>query len=301
VSGAAKLVVGHPFDLVKIRLQVSGKDQFTGPIDCLIKTVRREGPHALYKGVTPPMLGWMISDSVMLGSLTFYRKALLEYGYKQTTWAGKLSSTQISERLPTLGHAMAGMLAGWTVSVVACPIEQVKSRLQVQYAVTKSQRFYSGPIDCANRIVRSHGIGGLYSGFTSSLAFRSFFFFWWGSYDIFSKAFKRTSVSEPIGDFLAGGLSAQVFWLGAFPLDAIKARIMTDSMGGRLGDGVPKYDSMRSAARSIYQQGGLKGFYRGFVPCFLRAFPANGTALLAFEATMRWMDGAQTSRSMSSM
>ncbi|KAJ1557330.1 hypothetical protein HK405_000215, partial [Cladochytrium tenue] len=29
---------------------------------------------------------------------------------------------------------------------------------------------------------------------------------------------------------------------------------------------------------------GLAGFYRGFVPCFLRSFPTNGAAILVFES-----------------
>ncbi len=57
--------------------------------------------------------------------------------------------------LPTLGHAVAGVMAGWTVSFVAAPIEHVKARLQIQYAAEKSKRLYSGPIDCTKKIVRA--------------------------------------------------------------------------------------------------------------------------------------------------
>jgi solute carrier family 25 (mitochondrial carnitine/acylcarnitine transporter), member 20/29 len=35
----------------------------------------------------------------------------------------------------------------------------------------------------------------------------------------------------------------------------------------------------------------VKGYYRGFVPCVLRAFPANAAALFMFERTMRIMEG----------
>ena len=291
VSGAAKLAVGHPFDTVKVRLQVSRKEQFSGPLDCLWKTIRAEGPQALYKGVTPPMIGWMISDSVMLGSLTFYRRTLLEHGFRRSLRTESLSPSQVNERLPTIGHALAGCFAGWTVSVVANPVEQIKNRLQIQYATERSKRFYAGPIDCARKIVGAHGIAGLYHGLAASVAFRSFFFVWWGSYDIFTKFFKRnTTLSAPVSNFWAGGLSAQVFWLSAYPFDSIKQRIMTDPLGGALRDGQPKYNGIRSAARAIYQQAGWKGYWRGFAPCFLRALPANGAALVAFEATIRWTD-----------
>lgn len=42
--------------------------------------------------------------------------------------------------------------AGWTVSVVATPVELIKARLQVQYDA--HSRVYSGPIDCAQQLVR---------------------------------------------------------------------------------------------------------------------------------------------------
>lgn len=293
VSGAAKLAVGHPFDTIKVRLQVSDRGLFQGPLDCLLKTVRHEGFVGLYKGATPPLLGWMTSDSVMLGSLTVYRRLLLEHVFpSRTTTTSNSSMQSVSERLPALGHAYAGALSGWTVSVVACPIDQIKGRLQVQYASDKRDRFYRGPVDCARRLVQSHGIRGLYHGLVATTIFRSFFFFWWGSYDVITKGLqRRTNLSTPAVNFWAGGLSAQVFWLTSYPFDVVKQRIMVDPLGGRLGDGQPRYKNWRTAVRLIHRQAGFAGFWRGFLPCFLRAFPANATALLAFEAVMRSMPG----------
>lgn len=294
MSGAAKLAVGHPFDTVKVRLQVSNYGQFHGPIDCLRKTVRYEGISGLYKGVTPPLLGWMASDSIMLGSLATYRKLLLENAFDERSRyrVHSMTSSEVSEALPTVGHGLAGCLAGWTVSVLTCPIEQVKGRLQVQYAANKSDRFYSGPINCASKIVQSHGFLRLYHGLSASMLFRSFFFFWWASYDMITKKLQKdTRLSSPAVNFWAGGLSAQCFWLTAYPFDVLKQRIMTDSMGGSLGDGQPKYSNLRHAAGALYREGGLRAYWRGFVPCFLRAFPANGVALVAYEAYMRSVRG----------
>lgn len=57
-------IVGHPFDTIKVRLQTSEKTQFKGPLDCLLQTVRNEGLRGLYKGATPPLVGWMFMDSM---------------------------------------------------------------------------------------------------------------------------------------------------------------------------------------------------------------------------------------------
>ena len=44
-------------------------------------------------------------------------------------------------------------MAGATVSLIAAPVEHIKARLQVQYAANKSDRLYSGPVDCIKKIV----------------------------------------------------------------------------------------------------------------------------------------------------
>ncbi|EXJ69427.1 uncharacterized protein A1O5_07463 [Cladophialophora psammophila CBS 110553] len=288
-SGIAKLSVGHPFDTIKVRLQTSQKAQFKGPLDCLLQTLRKEGITGVYKGATPPLLGWMAMDSVMLGSLTVYRRLLLENIFANPAFRpGKSAAELANEKLPAFGHGIAGTMAGSTVSFIAAPVEHVKARLQIQYAAKKKDRLYSGPIDCTRKILRSHGISGLYHGLFSTLIFRSFFFCWWGSYDLMTTWFKKhTSLSTPAINFWAGGMSAQVFWLTSYPSDVVKQRIMTDPLGGSLNDGTPRFRHWKDAAIAVYRESGWRGYWRGFVPCFLRAFPANAMALVAFEGVMR--------------
>ena len=43
VGGIFAVVVGHPFDLVKVRLQTVEKGVYTGALDVVRKTVAREG------------------------------------------------------------------------------------------------------------------------------------------------------------------------------------------------------------------------------------------------------------------
>jgi len=42
-GGLCAVVVGHPFDLVKVRLQTAEKGVYSGAIDVVKKTVAREG------------------------------------------------------------------------------------------------------------------------------------------------------------------------------------------------------------------------------------------------------------------
>ena len=112
---------------------------------------------------------------------------------------------------------------------------------------------------------------------------------WWASYDRLSRWLEnKTALSQPAINFWAGGLSSQIFWLSSYPFDVVKQRIITDPLGGTLGDGMPRfYGRWRPAARDVLMRDGIKGYWRGFVPCIVRAFPANAIALLVFEGVMR--------------
>ncbi|ANB15199.1 Ymc2p [Sugiyamaella lignohabitans] len=207
----------------------------------------------------------------MLGSLHNYRRICKDTLYPD------------EKELPLLAKSLCGVLAGWTVSFVAAPIEHVKARLQIQYdAKTKH---FSGPIDCASKLIKQGGIrNGLYKGLFATMLFRTNFLFWWGSYDVFTNWFtKNTNMSTAAINFWAGGLGATVFWITAYPSDVVKQQILTDDIKN------PKYKTWMQAARSVYHRTGWKGFFRGFGPSIIRSFPANAAALASFEAVMRFL------------
>ncbi|BGO91367.1 hypothetical protein NBRC10512_007107 [Rhodotorula toruloides] len=287
-SGMTKLVVGHPFDVIKVRLQCSPPGTYGGPWECLKTTIRAEGPRALYKGATPPAIGWTLSDSMLMGSLHQYRLliARFESGWR-SGWrddGAGLGKDGLSKglQLSLGGHFIAGLLAGQTVCVVACPTEHLKARLQMQ---TTGPRLYTGPIDCAKKIVQVRGVRGLWHGFGATLMFRSWMGMMFFSYEVILRAFRKhvPDMKPGTANFLAGGLASNTFWMGSFPFDAVKNRLMTDSLTN------PRYPTWMSCARQIYAEGGAKAFYRGFVPCILRAFPTNASALLVWESTMRFI------------
>ena len=93
----------------------------------------------------------------MLGSLTLYRRLLLENVFSKPHIRPYLPFSSFQPdlaTLPSFGHGIAGIMAGTTVSFIAAPVEHIKARLQVQYAADKSKRMYSGPIDCLRKMVR---------------------------------------------------------------------------------------------------------------------------------------------------
>jgi solute carrier family 25 (mitochondrial carnitine/acylcarnitine transporter), member 20/29 len=51
VGGVCAVVVGHPFDLVKVRLQTAEKGVYTGALDVVRKTIAREGLVRVYLSI----------------------------------------------------------------------------------------------------------------------------------------------------------------------------------------------------------------------------------------------------------
>ncbi|KAJ9143917.1 hypothetical protein NKR19_g6713, partial [Coniochaeta hoffmannii] len=57
-GGVCAVVVGHPFDLVKVRLQTAEKGVYSSAVDVVRKSIARDGlRRGLYAGVSAPLVG----------------------------------------------------------------------------------------------------------------------------------------------------------------------------------------------------------------------------------------------------
>ncbi|CAL1695584.1 unnamed protein product [Somion occarium] len=285
-SGLTKVTVGHGFDTIKTRLQCCPPGIYRGTLDCLVKVVRNEGVFALYKGATPPAVGWGAIDSLLLGSLHNYRLFLIRHH-----WTEHVPGTDV-QRLTLAGHGLAGFGAGLTSTLIATPMEHLKIKLQMQSQRSAADRQFKGPIDCAKQIVQHKGVLGLWTGFTGSLAFRGNFLWMFGSFEALMRLFtsmQGTSFEMTTGtaNFLSGGLSSFTFWFMAIPADNIKNRMMA----------VPLTDprpTFRGTVTQIYRTLGVRGFFAGLTPCLLRAFPSNACAFYVYEGLMRGFGAEKT-------
>ncbi|CAB1339969.1 unnamed protein product [Coregonus sp. 'balchen'] len=66
---AAGVLVGHPFDTVKVRLQVQNVDKplYRGTYHCFQSIVRQESMFGLYKGIGSPMMGLTFINAIVFG------------------------------------------------------------------------------------------------------------------------------------------------------------------------------------------------------------------------------------------
>lgn len=57
-GGICAVIVGHPFDLVKVRLQTAERGVYSSAVDVVRKAIARDGlRRGLYAGVSAPLVG----------------------------------------------------------------------------------------------------------------------------------------------------------------------------------------------------------------------------------------------------
>ncbi|KIY50548.1 mitochondrial carrier [Fistulina hepatica ATCC 64428] len=278
----------HTFDTIKTRIQCSPPGTYRGAMDVLRQIIRNEGFFALYKGATPPAVGWAAIDSLLMGSLHNYRLFFLRHGLSEP-----VLGDPGQQRLTLFGHGVAGLFAGCTSTILATPMEQLKVKLQLQAEKDVKLRQFSGPIDCARKIICLQGVFGLWSGFMGSVAMRTNFFWMFLSFEVFMRGFSKLQntpyeVSTPAANFWSGGLASLVFWIMAIPADNVKNRMMAHPYPRPYSSqSLPIIrPSFVSVARQAYKAEGVSGLYRGLGTCIVRAFPANACALLVYESIM---------------
>lgn len=54
IGGMCLVAVGHPFDTTKVKLQTS--NDYSGALDCVRKTLAKEGLRGLYRGMLTPLI-----------------------------------------------------------------------------------------------------------------------------------------------------------------------------------------------------------------------------------------------------
>ncbi|XP_074257803.1 solute carrier family 25 member 45 isoform X4 [Saimiri boliviensis] len=154
--GAVGLVLGHPFDTVKVRLQT--QTTYRGIADCMVRIYRHESLLGFFKGMSFPVASIAVVNSVLFG---VYSNALL-----------LLTATSHQERRaqpPSYMHIfLAGCTGGFLQAYFLAPFDLIKVRLQNQTeprAQPGSPRpRYQGPMHCAASIFQEEGPRGLFRG-----------------------------------------------------------------------------------------------------------------------------------------
>lgn len=261
-SGVCLVVVGFPWDTLKVKMQVQrGGAQQQTLLETIRTTLKESGVRGLYFGVSAPLVFTGVVNTMLWG-FQFNLVRLLS----------------ANPNLPpkTTDVMKASVVSGLLITSVVTPMELVKSKLQVENGSR-------GPIQVASEVYRTAGLSGLYRGAVGVALVRSSNWAYFGMYSLLQQRLANSTwapQSRQWNAILAGGSAGICFWLVAFGFDTVKAKMMVDSNSG-LG--------FLATTRKIHSEFGWRGFYRGLAPCLIRAFPANAAAFWGFETTMKML------------
>lgn len=272
MGGIAQVLVGQPFDTVKVRLQSAPEGTYSGAGDVIKKLVANEGLGGFYKGTLTPLVGVGACVSVQFSVNEFMKRY-----YDSRLQGQPLSLVQFFN---------CGAVAGFANGFLASPIEHIRIRLQTQTGSTKA---FSGPVDCFRKIYKQNGLfSGIYKGlgptlFRESVGLGIYFATYEAliARDLANKTYAARTDIPGWKLCMYGGLSGYTLWIAIYPVDVLKSKLQTDSLAK------PQYRGSLDVARDLFGKTGIRGFYKGFLPTILRAAPANGATFAVFELTMR--------------
>jgi solute carrier family 25 (mitochondrial carnitine/acylcarnitine transporter), member 20/29 len=269
-SGVALVLVGHPLDTVKVKMQIATGAAPPSLATVVARIARQEGVRGFYRGFLPPLVFTGAVNTVLWGLQFSFTDAMERYG----VGAGATSRAMT-----------AAIASGLIVSVMVTPIEGIKTRMQAAAAAgggaSGSSFGASSTIAVLKSTLADGGFSrGLFRGWSATALARMSNYGYFGGNAFFTgllstpgeAGWQKTRTS-----LLAGGMAGLCYWLCAFPWDTLKARMMLAPT---------PYPSLRSAAAALYADAGARGFWRGFTPCALRAFPANAAAFAGFSLAM---------------
>ncbi|ABN67076.1 Mitochondrial carnitine carrier [Scheffersomyces stipitis CBS 6054] len=254
-GGICAVLTGHPFDLVKVRLQTG---MYSSAIQCVKQTVVKDGLFGLYRGVLPPLLGVTPMFAVSFWGYDVGKKIVTSYSGVS---ADKFSVAQIST---------AGFISAIPTTLVAAPFERIKVMMQIQEGKTGVSM---GSV--VKEMYRTGGIRSIFKGSAATLARDgpgSALYF--ATYEILKEKLSTPGKDLSLGAIsTAGGFAGVSMWLGVFPIDTIKSTQQSSNVSV----------SILQTTKNIYAKGGIKAFFPGVGPALARSFPANAATFVGVE------------------
>lgn len=283
-AGIVGKYIEYPFDTIKVRLQSQPDGvplRYTGPLDCFRQSLQSDGFRSLYRGISAPLAGAAVETSSLFFSYRIVKNLLQSTVYSD------------SDALPFSGLLISGAASGAFTSVLLTPIELVKCKMQVPSNSFSGAK--PGPLKILATVFRHHGIFGLWRGQMGTLIRETGgSAAWFGSYEGVSALFRKSSSrhqhlseKDDAGDIplalwqqmLAGAAAGVSYNFIFYPADTIKSRMQTEDIalsGGKR--------SFWNVGKSLWQQQGLKGLYRGCGITVARSAPSSAFIFAIYEA-----------------
>ena len=276
------LTVVHPVDTLKIRIQANGG----GALATASSIYNREGPLALYRGISAPMVAYGLINAVAFSTNTAVTRYLRDprsvgggAGPSQGDGPQASSGPPLVQN-PWLVGLVGGGAAGLTSSLVRGPAERLKTVQQVAESscgTGKIPESSAGRFEPPRRwrgstASSAGGSRGRAPPSPRGAAVRGVPHLRPHSARVRAR---RGAGYGTAGIVLAGGSAGVVQWVVTYPLDVVKSKIQAFPPG--------TYRGMWDCAVKSAKAEGPLVFFRGIEMALLRAFPLHASIFLTCE------------------
>ncbi|KAL8923393.1 MAG: hypothetical protein Q9172_003142 [Xanthocarpia lactea] len=193
--------------------------------------------------------------------------------------------TSASQLPHALIETIAGFLAGVASTLVAHPLDVLKTRLQVDRS-SSSQAGTS--LRLVQGILKNEGIAnGLYRGLSPNLAGNSIswalYFLWYSEIKAGLQVYHASANGLSYHDFfLASGVAGALTAVCTNPIWVIKTRMLSTA-----SHHPGAYRSISHGTQQIYRAEGVRGFYRGLLPSLI-GVSHGALQFMAYEQLKRY-------------
>ncbi|KAI8085800.1 mitochondrial carrier domain-containing protein [Gilbertella persicaria] len=166
-----------------------------------------------------------------------------------------------------LKHSIAGAGAGIVSSIVTCPLDVAKTRLQNQSIALPGEKLYKGTVGTLTRIWQEEGIRGLYRGLGPTiLGYLPTWAIYFTAYDYCKNHWSGKLGHDKewllhISSAMSAGAASTML---TNPLWVIKTRLMTQNERTAY-----RYNNTLHAFFTIAREEGFRGFYKGLGPSLI--------------------------------
>mmetsp|Transcript_18186 Transcript_18186/g.46015 ORF Transcript_18186/g.46015 Transcript_18186/m.46015 type:complete len:332 (-) Transcript_18186:246-1241(-) len=289
VAGLTSVLMLHPLDVVKTRLQVQDGTPRTelpayrGMVDAMRSAMRTEGWRALYSGLSPALVGSAASWGIYFFA---YNRAK----ERNRAWMGV---RELSPGMNLLSAAQAGSL----VCVLTNPLWVIKTRLQLQRGgggppgvntLPAGAMRYTGLLHAVKCIAREEGLAGFYRGLGPSLLLVSHGAIQFMVYEELRRVATRGHSSvDQLGSTeisVMGAASKLAASLVTYPQQVIRSRLQQRNSRYAL-----KYRTAWNTFKVTLRREGVPGLYKGLVPNVLRVMPSSAITFVVYENVIRML------------
>ena len=144
----------YPLEVVKTRLAIAAKGEYSSIAHCISKIIKKEGPKALYKGL----------GASNIGIIPYAGVDLAMYGTLKASWL-KRNKDKKPQWYDLL---LMGSLSSFTGQTCAYPLQLIRTRLQS--SGMSGRPVYNGMSDVVRDVFRAEGFSGFYRGIGANFA-----------------------------------------------------------------------------------------------------------------------------------